>query len=516
MSTKCDNVISLKQYGPTCWFNSILMSVLYSEESRKLLLEKAKTWNKKIAIYKTLHYILKNKYFRTTHKHNDYLYFDKIRPEYILKQLYTYNKKKFSFNPVKNKSRGYKSVLYIKKVYKLLGVNVLYLDLNPDTKKIYYSLYNHVNVKTINNKDIYIDFIYKSSEKVNEKIANHDIIIINILQEKHIKQDNFYPQHYLIQNELINISSLSDIVKVKQDTYIQDSVLLTNWNNNTYDIGSHSIAGIKCKGEKYVYNGWTRTTIDPNIIKEVLSDNKNISIPCQLMKYDWDLKRKDYFCLNRKKCILDEMDATKLCFSFYEGGRIVTYVKKIIKNNKNINIDLKCPIDKVINPATDRCISIKTINKLPILNLSKPEIPIKICPPGSLLNPITNRCNKIKNNIQIPHKAKSPVKPAIPIKICPPGSLLNPKTNRCNKIKNNIQIHHKAKSPVKPAIPIKKCPKGSVLNPISNRCNKIKNNIQITHKAKSPVKPVIPIKKCPKGSVLNPKTNRCNKIKNNI
>jgi len=135
MTTKCENVISLKQYGPTCWFNSILMSVLYSDESRKLLLEKSKQWNKKIAIYKTLDYILKNKYFRTTYRHNDYLYFDKIRPEYILKQLYKYNKKNFSYDPVKYKKNGFKSALYIKSVYKLLGVKVLYLDLNQKTKK---------------------------------------------------------------------------------------------------------------------------------------------------------------------------------------------------------------------------------------------------------------------------------------------------------------------------------------------------------------------------------------------
>jgi len=80
MSTKCDKVITIKQYGPTCWFNSILMAVLYSENSRKMLLEKSKKWNRRINIFKTLLYILKNKYLRTDNLHNDYLYFDKIRP----------------------------------------------------------------------------------------------------------------------------------------------------------------------------------------------------------------------------------------------------------------------------------------------------------------------------------------------------------------------------------------------------------------------------------------------------
>ena len=88
MTSKCDNVISLKQYGPTCWFNSILMAILYSDGSRKLLLEKSKRWNKRIILFRTIDYILKNKYLRTESSSNDYKYFDKIRPEYLLDKLY--------------------------------------------------------------------------------------------------------------------------------------------------------------------------------------------------------------------------------------------------------------------------------------------------------------------------------------------------------------------------------------------------------------------------------------------
>jgi len=488
MVIKCDNVISLKQYGPTCWFNSILMSVLYSDESRKLLLEKSKKWNKEIAIYKTLSFILKNKYFRTTHIHNDYLYFDKIRPEYILKQLYNYNKKKFSYDPVKYKDNGFKSALYIKSVYKLLGVKVLYIDLNPKTKKIYYSKYNNTKLIKITKKVIKFDYVFKSPEKVQEKIDNHDIIIINILDGKHIKKESYYPPHYLIEKVLDEILNLNETVKIKNEEYIQDSILLTNWNKNTHNNGGHSIAGIKCKGEKYVYNGWTRTTIDPNIVKELISDDKKIAIPCQLMKYKWDLKNKDSFCLNRKKCILDIMDAKNLCFSFYEGGRIVTYIKKNKSSDFDINGDIICNNNKVVNPLTNRCISIKSINKLPIKPLSKPEIPKKICPEGTFLNPITNRCNKIKIQKKSA-KPKEPIKPTRPekiekiivAKICPEGTFLNPITNRCNKIKIQKKSA-KPKEPIKPTRPekiekiivAKICPEGSVLNPITNRCNKIK------------------------------------------
>ena len=102
--TSCRNVLTLKQFGPTCWFNSILMALLYSDNSRKLLLKKSALWDDKILIFKTIKHLLHKKYLRTSNLIKDYLYFDKITPEYILDKLYKYNSKKFIVNPKKNKS----------------------------------------------------------------------------------------------------------------------------------------------------------------------------------------------------------------------------------------------------------------------------------------------------------------------------------------------------------------------------------------------------------------------------
>ena len=302
MDNKCKNVISLKQYGPTCWFNSILMAILYSDGSRKLLLEKSKKWDKNILIYKTLDYILKNKYLRTDNKYNDYLYFDTIRPEYILKELYKYNKNKFQFNPEKYNIYGYKSALYIRKIYKLLGVKVLLLDKIED--RIYYSKYNNVKLISIKKTGIVYEIKHKSLGNIIKKFNNPDIIIINLLSKYHK-----YPAYYNLENENFNtaleielntsnnkvyeeIKNLKDNILFNNEKYIQDSVLLTNWNINK---GGHSISGITCNSNKYVYNGWTRSTIDPNI------ETNNIKIPCELMKYNWDLHKNNDFCLNSKK-----------------------------------------------------------------------------------------------------------------------------------------------------------------------------------------------------------------------
>jgi len=483
MPNKCDNVISLKQYGSTCWFNSILMSILYSDESRKLLLEKSKSWDKKILVYETINYILKNKYLRTNNVNNDYSYFDKIRPETILKQLYNHNNKKFPFDPEKYKNYGYRSAMYIRKVYKLLGVKVLYLD--KIGNELYYSIYNNITLVSFNNDNVQYKKNFKELSTIIKTFNDPDVIIVN---SNNYGDTYIYPERYNLNSDifkkafmneyknknykdfLTQINDLKININFNGDEYVQDSILLTNWNDEHPGIGGHSITGITCQGDKYVYNGWTRSTIDENIGKNNKLGDK---IPCELMRFDWDLHNKNNdFCLNSKKCILDIMDlktrVQKLCFSFNKGVREIIYVKKNKNSILNIKNNNDCVLEKIINPQTNRCIKIKTINKLPKTPLSKPE---KICPEGTVLNPKTNRCNKIKGDKpKVKDKSNKKIdKPKI-AKICPEGTVLNPKTNRCNKIKGDkpkVKDNKVAKVP-------KICPEGTVLNPKTNRCNKIK------------------------------------------
>ena len=93
------------------------------------------------------------------------------------------------------------------------------------------------------------------------------------------------------------------------------------------------------------------------------------------------------------------MDPKDLCFSFNKGRRCIIYVKKDIKPDKPDKLDKPvkvCPEGKVINPLTNRCIKIKTINKVRKNPLSKPEKPDKKCPEGKVINPKTGRCIKLK------------------------------------------------------------------------------------------------------------------------
>jgi hypothetical protein len=532
----CKNVISLKQYGPTCWFNSILMAILYSDESRKLLLEKSKKWNPKVAVYKTLKHILLKKYLRSDSAHNDYAYFDKIRPEFILKQLYRHNKDKFAFNPTKHKRFGYNKALYIRKVYKLLGVKVLYVDKLDD--EIYYSEYNNIKTRFKGDR-LFRTSKYVSYEKVKEKLNNPDVIIVNLP----IKWDkNRYPDYYKLSGiasnfhihnlkKINNLKTLEDVIVFDSNKYIQDSVLLNNWNTDDPKIGLHAIAGITCNGDRYVYNGWTRTTIDPNIMKDLydVSPSKYaaapaINIPCELMSFYWNVNRENNFCLNPKTCILDIMNVNKLCFSFNKGDRVVIYVKenktstlyledkpaKPVKTGKTAKPAKQCAEGKIRNPLTGRCISLKTFNKLPKNPLSIPEHPENPAYPDVPLKKPSSK------------KSSKPLSPKK--KICPEGSILNPLTNRCNKIKKAPAPKNKI---LKEMIIQKKkiCPEGSILNPITNRCNKIKKapepKVKNIKNDKSDKKNIKKIKNkdvnkqnnvfhnCPDGKVLNPLTKTC-------
>jgi len=487
MTNNCDNVISLKQYGPTCWFNSILMALLYSDNSRNLLIKKSKSWNKRILLFKTINYILHNKYLRSNKINDDYKYFDKIRPEYLLDKLYKYNRKKFVFDLKKHKG-GYKSELYIRKVYKLLGVNVLYLDIVGDD--LYYSLFNNINNIQISN-DNGIKFRYKfvKEQTIKDKFNNPEVIIINHYNKKADKAK--YPPYYKVDR---NSKLYENAIKLEDELvsdhgvkYVQDSIILNNWNQGENNVGGHSIAGITCKGGRYVYNGWTRTTIDPNIKnfdendvnvwEEVIRDNKvfyynkalhiskwklpdnaklikvsdKISVPCELMKYNWSITNNNEFCLNPKKCSLDKINPKDLCFSFNKGRRCVIYVAKNINRQDVANTSNKsskrimklrkpCPEGKVINPLTNRCIKIKTINKVRKNPLSKPENtkikPPKVCPEGKVINPKTGRCIKIKTIDKVRKNPSKPENTKIkPPKVCPEGKVINPKTGRCIKLK---------------------------------------------------------------------------------
>lgn len=462
----CNKVIFWPQYGPVCWFNAVLISVFYSQYSRSMLYKMSDRWDMKIEFYKILRFVLKHKYLRSKNPEKDFKFFDIMRAENILQMIHKINPKYATGNMW---THGAWSNIIIHKVYKLLGVKCLMLEV-VQNRQLYYDRRNHLELipKTDDSRFDYKHKV-KSAQYIQNKLKqmqNPDVLILNTVGNDIRRR--FYMQtgtegyniHVNYNNK--DLLTFNDKIMYNGEEYILDSVIVANYNSGN-GIKGHAISGITCDNTRYVYNGWMRFTQD-SAMKHAKGGNVVRFLPCELLKLKWDVKKDFEFCINLAKCALPKAkkkDHNKnMCFSFAKGERTFIYIKKNVSANipvppvildyKSYNKDTTIVDDKIKNPATNRYIKKESAIKK---NLVKPDKPVKgpkICPEGKMLNPKTNRCVKKLS-------AKPANKPVKAPKICPEGKMLNPKTNRCVKKKTS-----------KPKI----CPEGKMLNPKTNRCVK--------------------------------------------
>lgn len=322
--SECKKVITIPQYSGTCWFNAILMSALFSQHMRGLLLNKmeeeaGKGRGKATELHAILWDILKRRY-KTTYEMKDYayMYFQVLTPETILKKLHDHDKRAFNFDP--KKREGYFNYLYYPRLLEFLGAkDVLMLDNVKGT--LYWSVVNGgLSLETVvrEGKDPY----YKKRVNIDKLLGTagarekeYDVILVyHFDQLKHsgkVFGKGFVP---------------ADTFEHNGATYLLDSLLLTNFNVDVCKNG-HDICGITCEGDRYLYNGWVRNTVDPSMMKK----GSKRELPCELMKYDW-LEETGDFCLSARMCKLQrprEKDLRgDLCFNTGKGDRIYVYVNE--------------------------------------------------------------------------------------------------------------------------------------------------------------------------------------------
>lgn len=339
---------TLKQFGHTCWFNSLIMSMFYSDASRALLLSKYEEWNVDNKIYNTFRNILLNQYLKKETDNIEYNMFNAIRPENVLNDLYKYNNKIFNFDP--KRKDGYFTELYVRKLYEFFGVKVAFLELyipsNYDIRNtlagynnlkpsLIYSPFNYITEEELMNYQLNFPILPKKAI-LEELDKEFDVVIVRDVNfpESALRLPSYYevPKNHKLYAFLKEPSEniTIDNVKFKMDTMGITSVKLK-------DVQAHAICGITAKGEKSVYNGWTR---------QYTEDNKDNSgkrnIPCELMRYDWDFKKDERFRLG-KDCKLTfednydkKTDVDKLQFSFGRSAqsRLFYYVKEVPKKKK--------------------------------------------------------------------------------------------------------------------------------------------------------------------------------------
>jgi hypothetical protein len=448
----CKRLVYWGQFGPTCWFNALLMVILYSQYSRDCVLNASKTWDDKMKIYKIFKHILKYKFVKSKKPEKDIKFFERIKPEKILQMLHEYKSNKFIFNPKKHYRSGFSPDIYIKKFYKMLNVNCLQFT-RFDNNTVAYSKKNHMYPETVNIKNNLISYKtkIKSIDYVQRKLKTiPDVIVVECNDSKDVI--NFYGgsyKNYIFKD--VQIASMNNTIIFNNAHYVLDSVILSNWNHSEIS-KSHAIAGITCNNDRYVYNGWTRYTKDTT-----MPQNQNtkdyLKVPCELMKFNWDVKRNHDFCINLSQCKLDLPNKKELCFSFSKGKRLLVYIKKptydinmnILHTPEYVSLGKspkKCPDGKILNSNTGRCI------KIPVLKMKSSKTPKK-CPDGKILNPNTGRCIKIP--VLKMKSSKSPKK-------CPDGKSIS------GHLK--LDLHN----PINSINHIKQCPSGKILDPITKRC----------------------------------------------
>jgi hypothetical protein len=337
----CRNVVTIPQYESTCWFNSILMSLLYSQNSRKLLLAEHKNFDKRNRLLSIVNKILLSNYMD---KDKAQKYFNIIRPEVILAYVKDLNEPTLQTMIL----RGWFSNVFLYKFIEQLGRTCIVLDYY--NKKFYAGITQSMNIQIIRDYDTYRKNIYftHTREQIKEKIQkipNPDYIYINIWKSQDKKDDTFAPvmERYEAHAKaplLLNsygfsydgLETFNKIITFNGYEYILDSCINTNYNQIS-NIG-HDIAGITCKNNKYIYNGWLRKTNDAALRRDD-SKYRDNDMPCDLIKYDWDVNNDNKkICIDSHYCKMKKVrdritEQSRLCFSFgiRKGRNTLIYVR---------------------------------------------------------------------------------------------------------------------------------------------------------------------------------------------
>jgi len=382
----CNDLKVIPQFVGSCWFNSILMSTLYSQYSRKILIKESKKWDKKDKFFNILKNILKRNYNDPSIAE----YYNHLQPQLLLfKFLKKYDTtiEKYIKEKIKNNisNFGLNNFFYPSFIKKLTPkVLDIYHDYKTNTNII--NFHKKTNISYVKNQ-LLLNYNYVKGDitkekneilKIIEDVPDYIILYHSKLFKKDIINQGFNLMKTKFKDEaevhdlsnynikIKGIREYDDIITFNGVDYILDSCLIDNFNHKEIKL-SHSIVGITCNDNRYVYNGWTKQTFDPAKKDEVKTGNK---YPCSLMKYRWNLKKDEEFCLNLKNCNLNfAVDKKDLCFSFTKGDRILVYVR--IDNFKTTNLT-SLSNDKIklsdINKLIKDIYQIDNLNKKELIN----------------------------------------------------------------------------------------------------------------------------------------------------
>jgi len=341
----CEQIPVIPQNLGTCWFNAIIMAMIYSDGLSQFIYEKAieDNWqDNNNGAFKTLMLLFMN-YVRAIKKgkveyiENLRFFLKKYKIEIILldflKHYHTELIKEYYDITTSN---GY-YLSYLSYILEILGIN--------STLNIYkISKFFYENVK--------YDFI-NLEHYANDNNNNHPDILL------------FKENYSRILNRTLKYDNSigEEIIEFNGFHYKLDCILLNDKNKK------HAITGLTCNGSKYIYNGWWKKRNDKN--------------PCNLMPFDWTTDTTN-FCLNEMECSLlpkdlpllkslgkgksllkplpKDLSKGNLCFNFKNNERLMVYVR--IKDDVELEIKQIKEINRVKISSYIDNLDIETIKKI--------------------------------------------------------------------------------------------------------------------------------------------------------
>ena len=347
----CLDVKTIPQFTSTCWFNALLMALLYSDRTRIFFYQKLRRIHsanaaKNVLIEMFIHII--NEQYTKVKRNPLRKFAENFKPLDLLQSLHDTNSTHFYFNPKVDK-QGHSSNAYLNQLmrYFNLNKNVLYCNSHPTNGKVYVSFENVNSQRTLTKKynstarEIYRD-VKKQDEylvdlKQKTNFTDVDVLFIRVLQS-----DSIYKTSHIRQPEGARIYDgyLKETLYIGGFTYVLDSLIVSSLPFTTHQPikrSGHAVAGVTCNGRRFLYNGWV---------------DHRTNEPCPLMEFDW-FKNSEDVCIDLAQCKFDkhstqrrhdkqEFNARKhkeimaqtstesLCFNMKHSQRTYSYVKSNI------------------------------------------------------------------------------------------------------------------------------------------------------------------------------------------
>ncbi len=293
----CFDITNLPNYDNECWLNTLLVSILYSQYSRDLLLNVSSNWKSDIYLN-----IIKNIiYSYYANEKNANIYYKTIIPARLLSEI-------ILNSSGKRKSKW--SEYHIIDFYNFLGVSCYDLIYVHDGNKDRF-IGNYLSNKTespIQPPEVLVLF-HQDLHSIGKKILkSKENISKYVLNTRHI--------------DVGTVITYDNEIEFMGSTYVLTSCLSNNNDSNKY----HLVSGIVCNNKKMVFNSYSSTKTNQ----------------CSLIPYEWDLKKNEEFCFNPNECKINLTTNIKklkdLCFSFGTGNRTLIYVRKNKIDTANIQL----------------------------------------------------------------------------------------------------------------------------------------------------------------------------------